>query len=266
VHLVAVVEPVRAVRQVGLLQLRLRGQGLRQVLGQPVRDIDAEPGDPPVGPEPQRGEEVGPDLRVVPVQVRLLGREHVQVPLPAADRLPRRPAERRDPVTRRELAVGALAPAEDVAVALRRTGRRGQRLPEPDVPVRRVVGDDVDDQPDAGGVERGHELVELREGADLGVHVAVVVDVVTAVGERGRVEGAQPHGVDAQLAQVVHAAGDPGQVADAVAVRVREAARVDLVDDRLPPPRRLVELGVGLGGGVRREQFRHRGALLLSRV
>ena len=89
-------------------------------------------------------------------------------------------------------------------------------------------------------VQRGAELVELLERPDPRVDVAVVVDVVAAVGQRRGVEGAQPHGVDAELAQVVDLARDAAQVADAVAVRVGEAARVDLVDDRLPPPCRVL--------------------------
>jgi hypothetical protein len=40
--------------------------------------------------------------------------------------------------------------------------------------------------------------------------------------------------------EVVELAGDAGEVADAVAVRVGERARVDLVDDRVTPPRRRI--------------------------
>ena len=44
--------------------------------------------------------------------------------------------------------------------------------------------------------------------------------------------------VDAQVAQVVELGGHAGEVADAVAVAVGEAARVDLVEDGLLPPLR----------------------------
>ena len=142
-----------------------------------------------------------------------------------------------------DLAVLALAVPEDVAVtgggALR--GREG--LLEPFVPVRGVVRDDVGDQLDAGGVQRGGHLVEVLQGAELRVHVAVVVDVVAAVGERRGVERAEPDGVDPEFLQVRDLGGDALDVAQAVTVGIGEAARVDLVHGRLAPP-------VGVGGEV----------------
>ena len=48
--------------------------------------------------------------------------------------------------------------------------------------------------------------------------------------------------------QVVEALGDAVQVADAVAVRVLKAARIDLVDDGVLPPVALVGLGLRLCG------------------
>jgi hypothetical protein len=50
------------------------------------------------------------------------------------------------------------------------------------------------------------------------------------------VDRRQPDGVDAEPLEVVEAAADAGQVADAVPVRVGERARVDLVDDAVAPP------------------------------
>ena len=54
--------------------------GQRRVLDQPVRDVDAEPVDAPVEPEPQDRLELGGDVRVRPVQVGLAGVEQVEVP------------------------------------------------------------------------------------------------------------------------------------------------------------------------------------------
>jgi hypothetical protein len=77
------------------LEVGARRQWLGQILGQHVRDIDAEPVYPPVGPEPQRFHEVCAHLGAVPVQVGLLGGEIVQVPLAVGDPRPRRPTELR---------------------------------------------------------------------------------------------------------------------------------------------------------------------------
>src|SRR5690606_6102653 len=61
--------------------LRVRGVGQLGVLEEAGGDVDAEAVDAPVEPEPQGAVELGGDLGVAPVPVRLLGREHVQVPL-----------------------------------------------------------------------------------------------------------------------------------------------------------------------------------------
>src|SRR5262249_30580977 len=83
---------------------------------------------------------------------------------------------------------------------------------------------------------------EIGERAELRVDVTVVVHVVAAVRERGRVERAEPDRVDAERGQVRHPGDDSLEVAEAVTVGVGEAAGVYLVNHRLPPP-------VGAGGG-----------------
>ena len=92
-HLVAVVQRVGAVDAEAVLERRLAAQRLGQVLGQGVRDVDPVAVDAAVGPEPQGGLEVVADLAVVPVEVGLLGREQVAVPLPGAVRPTRVQAE-----------------------------------------------------------------------------------------------------------------------------------------------------------------------------
>ena len=67
-----------------------------------------------------------------------------------------------------------------------------------------------------------HELVKFREGADSRVNVAVVVDVISAVGERRRVKRAHPHGVDSEAAEIGDFRDDSAEVADSVAVGVFE--------------------------------------------
>ena len=189
-------------------------------------------------------------------EVGLLGGEQVQVPLAVRHPLPGAAAEDGLPVGGREFAVCAAAVAEDVAVAGRRAGAGGERLLEPDVLVGGVVGDEVDDHLQAEAVGLGGQGVEVVEGAQAGVDVPVVGDVVAAVGEFGGVEGAQPQGVHAQRGEVVRRRVMPSQVAEAVAVGVGEAAGVDLVDDGLPPPVGVPGGEVGGRGGVVRGKGR----------
>jgi hypothetical protein len=67
-------------------------------------------------------------------------------------------------------------------------------------------------------VQCADELVEVLEGAELGVDGLVVADVVSVVALwRGEDRG-QPDRVDAQVVEVVEVADEPAQVPDPVAV------------------------------------------------
>ena len=79
-----------------------------------------------------------------------------------------------------------------------------------------------------------------RPGAELRVDVAVVVHVVAAVGELGRVERAQPDGVHAEFGEVVDLLGDACDAAQARTAGVLEGTRVHLVDHGLLPPQRRI--------------------------
>ena len=109
-------------------------------------------------------------------------------------------------------------------------------LDEPLVLVGHVVGDDVDDRADAEGEGFGDQRLGLGERAERRIDRPVVGDVVAAVGERRGVPGVVPDGVDAEVAEVAEPGAHAGEVADAVAVGVGEAAHVELVDDGVAPP------------------------------
>ncbi len=235
VHVVAVEQRVGAVDR-HRLELRPRGKGLAEVLGQHVRDVDAEPVDAAVAPEAQGLHEVGAHLGVRPVQIGLRDVEVVEVPLAVVDALPRGSAEHRLPVRRRLRTVGPGPLAEDVAVTRGGAAAGGERLLEPGVVVRGVVRHDVHHHPDAVGVQLRDELVHVGQGPQPRVDVAVVGDVIASVGEGRGVEGTEPDGIHPQFRQVRNARGDTGDVAQSVAVGVGEAARIDLVHHGLAPP------------------------------
>ena len=230
-----------------------------EVLGDEVDDVEAEPVDATLQPPAQHRVDRLAHLRVLPVEVRLLGVEHVQVVLAGAlVGLPRRPGEPRAPVVRlgarrAHRHTGAWWPPP-VPVAFRAVpGRAG--LDEPRVLVARVVGDDVDDQLHVPGVQLADEPVDVGERAEHRVDALVVADVVAVVDLRRRVERRHPEHVGTERRDVVEPVDQPRQVADAVTVAVGEAARVDLVDDRGLPPGlalccrlRLALLPGGLGG------------------
>ena len=68
--------------------------------------------------------------------------------------------------------------------------------------VRAVVGNQVHNDPQAQAVGLGHHDVEVAQGAEDRVHVAVVADVVAGVALRRPVERGQPDGVHVQVGQV----------------------------------------------------------------
>ena len=85
-------------------------------------------------------------------------------------------------------------------------------------------------------MRRGDHATQVVERAEDRVDVAVVGDVVASILLGRALEGAQPDGVDAEGGEVSEVARHPAQVADAIAVRVAERPRVDLIDDSFIPP------------------------------
>ena len=214
--------------------------GEARVLGDEVDDVHPEAVDAAVEPPAHHRVDRLAHLGVLPVEVRLLAREEVQVVLPARFvEGPRRPGEEALPVGRLGAGGAGGHPlagrAPPVPVALRVVGGRA-RLHEPRVLVAGVVDDEVHHQPHPARVQGLEELVEVGQGAERRVDVLVVTDVVARVVLRGRIDRGEPHDVDAELLEVVEAADQSAEVADAVAVGVGEAAGVDLVDDRGAPP------------------------------
>ncbi len=222
------------------------------VLHQPVRNVDAEAVHAAVEPEPERLVELRDDVGMVPVHVRLLGREQSQVPLTRrpvrlGDPRPCRAAELALPVVRRQRPIRTASLAEVEPLPFRRAGPCRQRLLEEVVPIGGVVGHDVEDHPKAGGLGFGKQRLGLGERPEDRLDVAVVRHVVPGVLHRRRVPGVDPDGVHTEVGEVGEVGADPGDVADAVARCVGEASRVDLVDNGPSPPGRLVRRGCSRG-------------------
>ncbi|EXF43037.1 hypothetical protein BAY1663_04539 [Pseudomonas sp. BAY1663] len=216
---------------------RLAGQAARivgeaRILAGAVDDVDAKTVDAALEPEAQHAMHRLDDLRVAPVQVRLLRQEQVQVvllgvlvPGPGAAGV-----ELRAPVVR------LVAPDVPVAPGV---VSRAARLEEPGVLVRRMVGYEVQQHTDATGMGLGDQPVDIGQRAEQRVDVAVVADVVAGIDHRRAEHRRQPQRIDAQPLQMVELAQHAREVADAVAVAVGERAWVDLVDGGAFPPRRL---------------------------
>ena len=208
------------------------------VLDHHPHHVDAEAVDAAVEPEAEDFEDCGLDLGVSPVEVGLGGEEgvievlaSVLVPGPGGA------AEVGEPVVGGAALGGGVVPEIPVIVGV--VGVGGVAVAaglEPGVLIGGVVGDEIEDDAEVEGVGLVDEGVEVIEGAEEGIDVAVVGDVVAEVGHGGWVDGGDPDGVDPEFCEVGEAGGDAFEVSCAVVVAVLEGARIDLVDDsRLPP-------------------------------
>jgi hypothetical protein len=193
-----------------------------EVLDRPVDDVDAEARDPAVEPEAQDAVELVAHGGDLPVQVRHLGQEAVQVvALPALVELPGGAAEDRAPVRR------TVGPDVPVAVLAE----------EPGMPVARVVRDQVEQDADPAPPGLGDEEVDVVQRAEVRMDARVIRDVVAPVLVRRREGRVEPDPVDAEPLEIVELVDQPEKVAVAVPVRVGEAAWIDLVEDAVLPPR-----------------------------
>jgi hypothetical protein len=226
--------PVRRFHHVLVIGLDIRQIG---VFDQPVGHVDAEAVHASVQPETQDRLEFGTDIRMRPIQVRLVDVEQVQIPLPVRHPSPRRAAEHASPIVGRT--AGGRAVPEQVAGSLRRTRPGRERLPEPGVPIRSVIGNQVHDDAQAVRVRFFDQRLRVRQGAEARIDVAVVRDVIASVRHRRRVPGSYPYRVHPEVAEIGQPRPDTGDIADAVAVTVAEAPDVDLVDHGVAPPRGL---------------------------
>ena len=98
----------------------------------------------------------------------------------------------------------------------------------------RILGIDDDLEPEV--MRAGDHRVEIGQGAEDRVHVAIVADVIAHVLHRAFEEGRQPDRIHAQRREMVQPPGDARQVADPIAVRILERPGIDLIGHRTTPP------------------------------
>jgi hypothetical protein len=216
-----------------------------------VDRVESQSIDTAVQPEAHVVERRLADLRVVEVQIRLRAQEIVQVVLPAA-RLPGPgdAAEYRQPVVRRRAVLARIGPHVPVRL---RIGAALAALLEPGVLAGAVAQHLVDDDLEPEAVGLGHQPIEIRQRAKHGVDRPVIGDVVTEIRHRRLEERRHPDRFDAERRNVIQFREYAREIADAVAVGVEKAARIDLVDSRAAPPwigRRRGGRGQAFGCGI----------------
>ena len=142
-------------------------------------------------------------------------------------------AELRQPVVRHAAVRLWIAP--DVPVALRIVARR-PAFDEPGMLVGGMVRHQIEDNLETGVMRRAHQRVEIRHGAEQRIDAGIVGNVVAEIGHRRWKDRRQPDRVDAERDEIGQPLDDALEVADAVAVGILKRARIDLIEDAVPPP------------------------------
>ena len=104
-------------------------------------------------------------------------------------------AEFRQPVVRRPATGARVTP--DVPIAFRVVARTAA-LDEPGMLVGRVIGNEIENQLQAGGVRGLRQRVETFHGAEQRIDANVIGNVVTEISHRRGKDRGQPDRVDAE--------------------------------------------------------------------
>ncbi len=220
--------------------------GLRQVLvvgafafDQIGNRIEPEAVDAHIEPETHDTKNRLEHMRIVEIQVRLMAEKAVPVMrLRRAVPGPVRRFRIGENDARARVFVGIVAP--HIVVALGRTLRRAPRRLEPGVLVRGVIDDEFGDDLQAAAVCFAHEMAKVIARSVRGEHVGVVRHVVPVIEHRRWIERLQPDGVDAQFLDVVEFLRQAAKIPDPVLVGIEEGLDVQLIDDRVLVPQRIV--------------------------
>ena len=200
--------------------------------------VQAQAVDALVEPEAQEADHLVLDGSVIEVQVGLM-REEAMPEVLAGERVPgpvgRLGVREDDP----RVAVSLIGVAPDVEVTEWRARIPPRRL-EPGVLVRRVVHDQLGDHAQATAMGGFDERLEVVEAAVGRLNVLVIRDVVAVVPQRRRVGRQQPQGSHAEVLDVVELLDQSSKVTQAIAVAVVEGLDVNLIQDGVLVPERIV--------------------------
>jgi hypothetical protein len=104
------------------------------------------------------------------------------------------------------------------------------------MPVRRMVRNQIEDELETVFVRGADECIEIGHGAEQRIDAGIIRNVVTEIGHRGRKDRRQPDRVNSEALQIGQPADNPGDIADPVGIGILERARIDLVENAVPPP------------------------------
>ena len=106
-----------------------------------------------------------------------------------------------------------------------------------------VIRHEIHNDPDLTLLALRNHVIEVVQVSIHRVDVSIIGNVIAKIHLRRRIARSDPNGIDSQFVQVTHFGADALEVADAVVVTIREAARIDFVKHSMLPP--LVSFSVG---------------------
>ena len=206
-----------------------------------VDRIEPEAVDAALQPEACRVEHRVLGRLAVEVQIRLSRQEVVQIILPPPRvPFPCRAAENRQPVVGRRTVRLGIGP--DIPVGLGIVAR-GAAFLEPRMLVGGVRNHLVDHHFQAEPVGLGDQRVEIRQRPEHRIDVAIVRHVISEILHRRLEERRYPYRIGSERGDIRQTPDNALQIADAIAIGVLIAARIDLIDHRAAPPVTIDRVG-----------------------
>ena len=202
-------------------------------LAKQIHHIQPEASDAPVCPPADHGIQALAHFGIFPVEIRLLFGESVEVELfHFRHPFPGRAAKSRFQVIGR--IVRLTIPPDVKIMPWILTALFG--FPEPGVFIGGVAQHQIHDDADLPLLCLGDQFIHVGQGAEHGVNVLIIGNVVAVIILRGAEHRGKPNGIHPQLLQIVQFGNDTGNIPKAVAVAVAKAPGIDLIDYRILPP------------------------------
>ena len=102
--------------------------------------------------------------------------------------------------------------------------------------VGRMVGDQIQNDFQLAVVRRFEQRVEIFHRPEILHNRLIIGNIITVIVVRRTENRVQPDDINAQTFDIIELFRNPFQIAHAVAVRVFEGTRINLINDRFLPP------------------------------
>lgn|SRR5579862_731734 len=106
--------------------------------------------------------------------------------------------------------------------------------------IRGMVEHHLDNDPNAALVGGFEKRLEVIQSAVVGVNGSIIRDVITVVTQGRGKKGHQPNRIDAKFLEIVQFLGEAAKIPDSIPRAVVESTDVDLVDDSVFVPERIL--------------------------